>query len=281
LVSNDVAIVSGTAPVGVKTIWFNGVEWPLSWSTITNWVVQVPLRPGTNALSVLGVDLHGQPVAGATNSVTAVYDGTVPSPAGQVVINEIMFNPAVPNAGYIELYNNSPSLTFDLSGWQLPEVGYTFPAGSLIGPNSYLVLVANRSAFAGAYGGDIPIFHAFPGTLSVGGQLLTLLQPGNVVVAQLRYGGAPPWPARANGAGSSLQLIDSHQDNWRVGNWAASPPRTRLLLAAPIRWPQRSQAFRLCGSMNCRRTILPASPTQPASTRPGSNCIIPPPMLCL
>jgi hypothetical protein len=30
-----------------------------------------------------------------------------------------------------------------------------------------------------------------------------------------------PWPTNANGTGASLQLIDPHQDNWRVGNWAA------------------------------------------------------------
>jgi hypothetical protein len=28
-----------------------------------------------------------------------------------------------------------------------------------------------------------------------------------------------PWPTNANTPGVSLQLIDSHQDNWRVGNW--------------------------------------------------------------
>jgi hypothetical protein len=52
--------------------------------------------------------------------------------------------------------------------------------------------------------------------------------PGTVseqVIAKLRYGSTPPWPAGAAGLGSSLQLIDSHQDNWRVGNWSgASPP---------------------------------------------------------
>jgi CotH kinase protein/Lamin Tail Domain len=229
MVSNDVAWVSGTAPLPVKTVWVNGVAWPLTWSTVTNWTLGVPLRPGTNVLSVVGVDLHGQPVAGATNSLTAVYTEGSMSPVGQVVINEIMYNSPVPDAEYVELYNNSTGTTFDfdLSGWQLSGLGYTFPSGSLIGPNRYLVLVANPSAFAGAYGGDVAIFDTFPGSLEAEGQTLKLLEPATngmagAVVAAVQYRGSPPWPASANGRGGSLQLIDSHQDNWRAGNWAAS-----------------------------------------------------------
>jgi hypothetical protein len=227
VVSNNVALVSGTAPLAVKTIWFNGVAWPLTWNTVTDWTVQVPLHPGTNALSVVGLDLHGQPVAGATNNLAAVYTGGLASPVGQVVFNEIMYNPPVPGAGYVELYNNSTNTTFDLSGWEISSLGYTFPLGSLLGPNSYLVLVANPSAFAGAYGGNIAIFDTFPGSLQASGQTLKLVQSGTnglagSVVATVQYRASPPWPASANAGGSSLQLIDPLQDNWRAGNWAAS-----------------------------------------------------------
>ena len=37
----------------------------------------------------------------------------------------------------------------------------------------------------------------------------------------LTYSNLPPWPSGADGAGGSLQLIDSDQDNGRAGNWAA------------------------------------------------------------
>ena len=123
------------------------------------------------------MDKNGQPIAGDSNSVSVVYNGTNSSPAGQVVINEIMYNPAVANAQFVELYNNSTNITFDLSGWQLPELGYTFPGGSIIGPASYLVLAANRTAFAAAYGATIPVFDMFNGTLSPNGETLTLMQP--------------------------------------------------------------------------------------------------------
>ena len=239
-VSNNVAVLTGTAPVAVKTVWFNGLAWPLTWTTITNWTVSVPLNPGTNVLSLVGVDLHGQPVAGATNSALAVFNGTATSPLGKVVLNEIMLNPALPEAGYVELYNNSMTQTFDLSGWQLQGLGYTFPPGSLIRPDSYLLLVANPSAFAGAYGGNIPIFDTFPGALQPEGQTLALVQPGangspSSVVTEVQYRYGPPWPAApANAGASSLQLVDPTRDNWRVGNWALVLTNTQPQTASPV-----------------------------------------------
>ena len=222
VVSSDVVLVKGTAPLAVSTFWFNGIEWPVTWTTVTNWTATVPLKPGTNSFTVTGVDLHNQPVPGATSAITAVYNQPAPSPLGQVVINEIMSNPAFPDAEYVELYNRSPTLTFDLSGCQFEGLSYTFPAGSAIRPNYYLLLVADPSAFDTVYGGTIPPFDTFSGELSADGGMLSLLQPATngatgLPIAQMRYGSAPPWPAPVTG--SSLQLVDPRQDNWRPGNW--------------------------------------------------------------
>lgn len=217
-VNNDVALVTGTAPLGVKTLWFNGVEWPVTWTSVTSWSVRVPISTGTNQLSIVGVDLHGQPVAGATKTVTAINNAVIPSPLGQVVINEVMANPVLPGAEYIELYDNSTNITFDLSGWRLPALSYNFPPGSLIAPTNFLILAANRAAFASAYGGLIPVFDTFSGSLSSSGQTLLLMNAAGQLVTGVRYGSAAPWPATTPGV--SLQLIDPSQDNWRAGNWA-------------------------------------------------------------
>ena len=125
--SNNVAYVTGTAPVNVSTVWINGAAYPLTWTTLTTWVVTVPLVNGTNNLSVVGVDQNGQPMTGTSNSVSVVYNGTNPSPIGQVVINEIMYAPAINNAQFVELYNNSTNTAFDLSGWQMAGVGLHLP----------------------------------------------------------------------------------------------------------------------------------------------------------
>src|SRR5438067_7019989 len=41
-VSNNMAYLTGTAPVNVKTIWINGVEYAVTWTSVTGWRVAVP-----------------------------------------------------------------------------------------------------------------------------------------------------------------------------------------------------------------------------------------------
>jgi regulation of enolase protein 1 (concanavalin A-like superfamily) len=220
-ISNNVAYITGVAPVNVDSVWINGGAYPLTWTSLTTWTVAIPLATGTNRFSVIGVDINNQFIAGDSNSVSAVYAATNASPVGQIVINEIMYAPSVANAQFVELYNNSTNTAFDLSGWQFNGLGYTFPAGSVIGPTNYLVLAANGAAFAAAYGATNPPFDIFDGNLSGNGETLTLNTASNIPVAKVKYSNQLPWPTNANGGGASLQLIDPHQDNWRVGNWTA------------------------------------------------------------
>jgi hypothetical protein len=227
--TNNVASITGEAPVNVDAVWINGVAYPLTWTSLTNWSVTVPLTNGVNNLSIVGVDRGSQPIGGDSNQLTVAYSSAIPSPVGQVAIDEIMWNPAVSNAQYVELANNSPNVTFDLSGWQLQGLAYTFPSGSLLSPLGFLVLAANAPAFAAAYGATNLVFDTFNAALSPG-QLLSLEQPNgssNLIVAQVLFDDILPWPANANNPGVSLQLIDPRQDNWRVGNWSAgktNPP---------------------------------------------------------
>jgi hypothetical protein len=267
--NNNVVHVTGMAPVNVDTVWINGVAYPLTWTTMTNWTVTLPLVNGTNQLSVVGVDRNGQPITGDSNSVNVVCSGTNASPVGKVVINEIMYAPAVSNAllyvpavndaQFVELYNNSTNTTFDMSGWQVQGLSYTFPNGSLLAPTNFLVLAANGAAFAEAYGATNPVFDTFSGTLSPNGETLTLNNASNVTVAEVEYENQLPWPTNANGTGASLQLIDPHQDNWRVGNWAsaplsATPGKLNSVAAAltpfPSLWLNELQADNLTGITN-------------------------------
>jgi hypothetical protein len=262
-VSNNAVFLTGQAPMDVATVWINGAAYPLTWTSLVNWAVTVPLQAGTNQLNVAGMDRTGQPIAGDTGSVSVVYAGTNASPAGQVVINEIMYAPAVDNAQFLELFNNSTNLTFDLSGWQLPALGYTFPNGALLGPTNFLVLAANQEAFTRAYGATNPVFDLFPNAMQPP-QLLSLIQPGsqgasNVIVAELWYDSAPPWPTGAADGNGSLQLIDPLQDNWRVGNWSAAAgsatPDTvnfaaQALAPFPSLWLNEVQPVNLTGPTN-------------------------------
>ncbi|HEX3717620.1 MAG TPA: lamin tail domain-containing protein [Verrucomicrobiae bacterium] len=233
-ISNDVAYISGTAPVNVDTMLFNGVAWPVTWTTLTNWTVAVPLLAGANQLAIQAVGVNGQPISGDTGAVTANYPGATPLPVGHVVINEIMYNPPDSSGQYVELYNNSTNYTFDLSGWQFQGLSYTFPVGSSIGPRSFLILAENGADFASLYGATSPVFDTFAWPLPTNGPTtLSLVEPGaggsnNITVAEVQFDSAPPWPAGANGLGSSLQLIDPTNDNWRVGNWSGNYPPAAL-----------------------------------------------------
>jgi len=224
-VTSNLVTLSGTAPITIKTIEVNGVAWPVTWTTVSNWTMRVPLAQATNVLTLLGYDLRGNRVAGASNQVTVVYDGTVPEAAGAVVINEIMYNPRVPDAEFVELFNTATNFAFDLGGWKFNGLDYTFPEGGFITPRSFLVLVKDRTAAAVGYGTNFTGFDAFNGNLQADGETLTLIKPGAVpeldqVIDKVRYEAVAPWPVAANGTGPSLQLTDASQDNARASNWS-------------------------------------------------------------
>lgn len=222
--SNNVAFFTGTAPINVRSVFVNGAEYPISWTSLTRFRIAVPLQPGNNALSVVAVDAHNVPISGTTTNVSATYNGTVPSPVGQVVITEIMYQGAAPGGEYVEFLNTSTNTTFDLSNWKVNGLGYTFPPGASIAPKSYRVLAANAGVYAATYGATAPPFDIFPGNLQQDGETLTLVKTNvtDLIIDRVRYGTGLPWPAAANLPGTSLQLVDLGQDHWRVANWSAA-----------------------------------------------------------
>ncbi len=122
--------------------------------------------------------------------------------------------------------------SFDLSGWRLDGVGFTFPPGTVLGPGAYAVVASNRDGFAAAYGFGVLPVGEFPGTLQNDGERLRLIKPGatpeqDLLVDEVRYDSEPPWPTQARRAWAFAPIDGPAQDNWRVGNWAAAPSRRR------------------------------------------------------
>ncbi|MFM1942668.1 MAG: hypothetical protein RI897_1650 [Verrucomicrobiota bacterium] len=226
--STPTVLLTGQAPFGVATIEVNGVPYTATWSTFTTWRISVPMTDAVNVLNIVGRDLRGQVVAGAQDTITIQYTGTVQRPEDYVVINEVNYNPLEPSASYLELYNASTSTAFDLSGWRLEGAAYTFPTGAVMGAGTYLVLVKDRAAFGAAYGNAVLPFDEFPGQLDNGGETLRLVKPGltsdlDITVSDVRYDDVLPWSSLADGQGPSLQLIDPSKGSWRVGNWGVKP----------------------------------------------------------
>ena len=217
--------ILGTAPISVCTIIINGMTFPVTWTSISNWTANVALSAGSNVLNIASFDRAGNPVAGATGSVTVTYTGATDLAQDHVVINEIMYNPAVPDTGFIEIYNTSASNAFDLSGFQLKGADFTFGGGTVIPPNGFLVVVNDVSAFTAAYGTAIPLAGEYGGSLQNSGETLKLVRSGatpdqDIVIDEVTSNSVPPWPTAADGFGPSLQLIDPTKDNNRVMNWA-------------------------------------------------------------
>src|ERR1019366_9443401 len=97
-VTNNLATLSGTAPVQITSILINGISYPVTWSSIYTWTIQVPVSAATNTWNIQGYDLYGNLVTNVTQAV--VLNGTAPDPSKCVVFNEIMYNPTVTNADF-------------------------------------------------------------------------------------------------------------------------------------------------------------------------------------
>lgn len=227
--------LTGTAPVGVKTIKINGVAYPVTWTGLSTWTLNYALGPGLNVLTVQGHDIRGTLVSGSTDTISVTYTGTAELPQNFLVINEIMYNPAIPNASYVEIHNKSAVTAFDVSNFRIEGADFAFPEGTIVQPGGFLVIVNDPTIFSAVYGGAIPITGVFDGTLQNNGETLSLVKPGatpaqDILIDEVSYDDQPPWPTAADGFGPSLQLMDPNQDNNRVANWSAA---TTNAAAAP------------------------------------------------
>src|SRR5688572_1501174 len=119
----------------------------------------------------------------------------------------------------------STNFAFDLSGWRVNGLDFTFPSGTALGSRQFFVLAKKRGAFTTAYGLTIPIAGEFDGELDPDGETLSLVKPGvteaeDIVIDRVRYEATAPWPPSPEGIGAALQLVDVEQDNSRPSNWS-------------------------------------------------------------
>lgn len=143
----------------------------------------------------------------------------------QIVINEISYNP--PEGGtdsleYIELYNLGVE-TVDLEGYSFSEgVTLTFPAGSSIAPDGYLLVNVDNAAMMAVFGVSGVEWES--GGLSNSGESIVLIDADGVEVDAVEFDDADPWPTDGtDGEGGSIELCDATSDNslgesWRVAN---------------------------------------------------------------
>src|SRR6185436_6355991 len=179
--------------------------------------------------------------------------------------SEIMYRPAVLSSTsgnrddeYLELLNttsealplfaaDAPTNTWRLRG----GVDFYFPPGITLAPGESLLLlpfdptdVQLASAFRSHYGvsPNVRLFGPYAGKLDNSGDALKLQKPSApvpgvvpyVLVDEVEYSNAAPWPAGADGSGLSLQRTAWPAFGNDPANWVAAVPSAGALTASGI-----------------------------------------------
>ncbi|MGC8742402.1 MAG: lamin tail domain-containing protein [Verrucomicrobiia bacterium] len=122
-----------------------------------------------------------------------------------LVISEIMYNPPSGKEEFIEIYN-SHHLPHKLDGYGLfnknKEEIYSFKNGTIINPNSYLIIK--------------------PKVNLAEKDKITLKNNLGAVLLEIEYSNKPPWPKESDGAGHSLVLARPSYGEGDPRAWAAS-----------------------------------------------------------
>ena len=145
-----------------------------------------------------------------------------------IVINELMYHPAsisqseTSGGQWIELFNYG-SEPVDLGGWRFDDgVAFSFPSGTLLGADNFLLVVGDQSAFEEVFPNS-QVAGQWKGSLSRRGERVRLVDSLGNVVDEVRYFDGGRWPDNADGRGSSLELRDPRAENRLPEAWSASP----------------------------------------------------------
>ncbi|HKS38900.1 MAG TPA: lamin tail domain-containing protein, partial [Verrucomicrobiae bacterium] len=139
-------------------------------------------------------------------------------------ISEIMYNPVGgDDFEYIELINIGTA-ALDLAGASFTN-GITFTFGpATLGAGQRIVIVRDLASFAARYdtNGVMIASGVFSGRLDNGGERLTLVDASDNVIHAFSYGDSGDWPERADGSGSSLEVVNTRGDYDDPDNWNSS-----------------------------------------------------------
>ncbi len=146
-----------------------------------------------------------------------------------LLITEIMYHPpGTTNLDgdefeFIEL-KNVASTNLELSGVRFTNgITFTFPVGTFLAPNNFVVLVSNPAAFTNKYPG-VRVDGVYTNRLSNGGETVMLTHVTGTPIFSVNYGTRPPWPPTADGTGFSLVPVNPNlsPDPANPLNWRAS-----------------------------------------------------------
>lgn len=210
-------VFAGSAPVDVKTIRINGVDAPVSWSSVTNWSLVWPLRFGANVMSMQGFATSGEAVSNKSQTITVTsHAGT--KLENHIVINEwmarndgLILNPFDGSyRDWFELYNPT-DVAIDLSGWRVSDTAtnnthYFLPNNTFVNPRSFLMIWADGTGAGLTPDGAV---HA-NFKLNESGETISLFSSTGALVDTVRFGVMAPnisqgrWPDGSTGLLASM-----------------------------------------------------------------------------
>lgn len=236
--SDSAFVVEGEGWVNVREIRLAGssASLPITWVNTNTFQVSIPVNSGANFYTIEAFNFEGELIGTDTIEVTGVGD-VIPASDDNLVITEIMFNPATSGPEdpdsyeFVELTNISPSSAVDLSGVAFTAgITYTFPPGSQLDAGEQLIVPRDLAAFQSRYGTNFNFsteYQSADGSnrLANGGEEITLLDSLGNLISTFTYDDSSPWPASADGDGYSLELVNPFsigRDPTLPINWRSS-----------------------------------------------------------
>ncbi|MBI4582927.1 MAG: lamin tail domain-containing protein [Planctomycetes bacterium] len=169
--------------------------------------------------------------------------GNAPPPDFGIRVNEIMYHPlgapGAPELEWIELVN-STAAAVNLTGWEFTRgIDYEIPNGTVIAAGGYLVVAGDPAGVEARYG-ITGVLGGYTSGLKNDDELIVLRDHLGNVANRIHYADDGRWPAAADGAGPSLELVHPALDNrighaWRASAGEGTPgaQNSRFALSAP------------------------------------------------
>ncbi len=203
----------------------NIVSLPFQWINATSILFQdttSSLEEGTVWTALL-IGIHDR--FGNTKSETVQLIKPKTITKGDVVINELLFNPFSYGVDFIELYNSSPSHVELIDMKIVNQLGEEMPLPQmLMAPGGYLVLTKDSQAVTGFY--PLSVAHSFiPVNLPAFPD-----DEGRVVLVNKRsdtldffyYNQSMHHPLLESKEGVSLERVNAHDLSQWTGNWQSA-----------------------------------------------------------
>ena len=160
---------------------------------------------------------------------------------GEILINEILFDPIAPGVDYVELYNNTDK-TFDLSTLMLGVIRESFPNPAdttlkeitadsrLFLPQTYVLLSTNSEIVGRQY--DCPTDNfvqmaSFPSYANAGGTAILMGKSGTTIDA-MYFSEKMHYPLLKVTKGVALERVAFDQPSMAADNWHSAAERVHF-----------------------------------------------------